>query len=55
MLTAIVIPTSTIASVFTTIGDQLSDTGTLLILVAVIGIPFGFWFLKKVIGLFPKK
>jgi len=48
------VPTSTVASLISTVGSQLGDTGTLAVLVFAAGVPFAFWFIHKLIGLIPK-
>jgi len=52
--TAVVVPTSTQASISSVVGTQLSDPGTLLILILAAGVPFAFWFISRLIGLLPK-
>jgi hypothetical protein len=47
------VPSSTVASVVASVSGVLADPGLLGILVLVIGIPFGFWAIKQIIGLFP--
>jgi len=49
------IPTSTSADLTGNISAQLGDPGTLTLVVIVASIPFIFYFLKKVIGLIPKR
>lgn len=50
----VVIPTSTVASLQTVAGAQISDPGTLLILSLVLGLPLAFWLIHKFIGMIPK-
>jgi len=49
-----VVPTSTVTSLLANIGDQLADSGTLLVLVLAASIPATFYVIRRVIGLFPK-
>jgi len=48
------VPTSTVASLVSTVGAQITDAGTLAVLVFAAGVPFAFWFIHKLIGLIPK-
>ena len=50
----IIVPTSTVASLETTAGGQLSDPGTLLVVVLAAGVPLAFYIIHKLIGLVPK-
>lgn len=50
----IVVPTSTVASLQTVAGGQISDSGTLLVVVLAAGVPFAFYVIHKLIGLIPK-
>lgn len=54
MFTGIVVPTSTVASIYTLVGDQLTDPGSLAIIVLAIGLPLFFWAVLRIKGLFPK-
>jgi len=55
MLTALTIPTSTVDSLLAQASSQISDPGTLLVIVLALGIPFAFYVIRKLIGLVPKK
>jgi len=48
------VPTSTTASVLSTVTSLFTDPGLLAIIAAVIAIPLFFYVVKQVIGLFPK-
>jgi len=48
----ITLPANFIADVTTAVGANLSALAP--ILVVVVGLPVGFWIVKRVIGLFPK-
>jgi hypothetical protein len=50
----VVVPTSTVASLETVAGSQISDPGTLLVIVLAAGIPLAFYLIHKLIGLVPK-
>jgi len=50
----IVVPTSTVASLQTVAGGQISDAGTLLVVVLAAGVPLAFYIIHKLIGLIPK-
>ena len=49
------VPTSTVTSLLANVGSQISDTGTLALVVGVVAIPFAFYVIKKLIGIIPKK
>ena len=51
----VALPTSTITDLLANVSAQVTDTGTLALVVGVIAIPFAFYFLKKVIALIPKR
>lgn len=51
----ITVSTGVASSALAFVGGQVSDPGTLYVLIAVIGIPLTFYVAKKVIGLFPKR
>jgi hypothetical protein len=36
------------------VGDQISDPGLLAVILIAVGIPFAFWFIKRVAGVIPK-
>ena len=50
----VVVPSSTVASLQTVAGGQISDPGTLLVIVLAAGVPFAFYVIHKLIGLIPK-
>lgn len=50
----VVVPSSTVASLQTVAAGQISDSGTLLIVVLAAGVPFAFYVIHKLIGLIPK-
>lgn len=52
--TAIVVPTSTTASLAATAGAQMADVGTLAVIVLAAGIPLGFYILGQLISFVPK-
>lgn len=49
------IPTSTSASLTANVTSLLADPGLLAVVLIVAGVPFGFYVIKKLIGLIPKK
>lgn len=51
----ITVPTSTATDLLANVSSQISDTGTLTLVLAVVGIPFAFYVIKKLIALIPKK
>lgn len=51
----VTVPTSTVTSLLANVGAQISDAGTLALVVGVIAIPFAFYVIKKLIGLIPKR
>jgi hypothetical protein len=53
MLTLFTIPANALASSTAYIGDLITDSGPFVWL--AIGIPLGFYVIKKVIGLLPKR
>ena len=50
----IVVPTSTASNLTANVGAQVSDPGTLLVVVAAAGIPLSFYVIHQLIGLIPK-
>ena len=50
---AITMPTSTASSLTATIGHQLTDPGTLLVIGLVAGIPLTFYVMEQLIALLP--
>lgn len=53
MLTIFTLPADAITSTTAYVGDLITDAGVFIWL--GIGIPLGFYVIKKVIGLLPKK
>jgi len=49
----IAVPEGLTASTTAFIGGQISDAGTVAVLVIVIGLPVAFWLARQVKGLFP--
>jgi hypothetical protein len=50
----IVVPTSTASTLTANVGTQVSDPGTLLVVVLAAGIPLAFYVIHQLIGLIPK-
>ena len=50
----IVVPTSTASTLTANVGSQVSDPGTLLVVVLAAGIPLAFYVIHQLIGLIPK-
>lgn len=50
----VTVPTTTVASLQTVASGQISDPGTLTIVVLAAGIPLAFYLIHKLIGLVPK-
>lgn len=48
------VPTSTAPSLTASIGAQIADAGTLLVIGVAAGIPLVFYVIHQVIGLLPK-
>ena len=48
------VPTSTAPSLTANVGDQIADSGTLLVLGLAAGIPLTFYVIHQLIGLIPK-
>jgi hypothetical protein len=48
-------PTSTVSSLTSSLADQLTDTGTLAVVIFVAAIPLAFYVIRKLIGLIPKR
>lgn len=51
----ITMPSSTPTDLTAQITSQITDVGTLSLIILVAGIPLFFYVVKKVIGLIPKK
>jgi hypothetical protein len=49
-----VVPTSTAPALTASIGSQIADSGTLLIIGIAAGIPLTFYVIHQLIGLLPK-
>ena len=47
------VPTSTVASLTANVTSQITDPGTLAVLVLVAGIPLAFYVIHKLLGLIP--
>ena len=54
-LVSLVVPTSTAPNLLAYANGLLQDPGLLTVLLVVVGVPFGFYIIKKVIALVPKK
>ena len=52
--TAVAVPAGFVSGIQTVAGGQISDPGTLLVVVLVAGVPFAFYVIHKLIGLIPK-
>ena len=52
--TPITVPTDLANAAMAFAGSQLSDPGLEVLLLVVIGVPFAFYIIHKVIGLVPK-
>ena len=52
--TPVTVPTDLASAVMSFAGTQLSDPGTEVVLLIVIGVPFAFYLAHKLIGLVPK-
>ena len=50
----VVVPTSTAPSLTASIGAQVADPGTLLVIGVAAGIPLTFYVIHQLIGLLPK-
>lgn len=50
----ITVPTSTVASLTASLGDQLGDTGLLAVVIFVAAIPLAFYVVRRLIGLIPR-
>lgn len=48
------VPTSTAPTLLASIGAQISDAGTLLVIGVAAGVPLAFYVIHQLIGLFPK-
>jgi hypothetical protein len=48
------VPTSTASSLTASVGDQIGDAGTLLVIALAAGIPLAFYVIHQLIGLVPK-
>jgi len=51
----ITVPTSTPTDLTANLNDQITDTGTLAIIVLVAAIPLFFYVVRKLIALIPKR
>jgi hypothetical protein len=49
------IPTSTAGSLVANAISVVQDPGMLAVLLVVVGVPFGFYLIKKIISLIPKR
>jgi hypothetical protein len=47
------LPTTAVADIFTTVGDLI--TANWVIIALVVGVPFGFYIIRKLITLIPKR
>ena len=54
-MTNFTIPTSTADSLVANAISVVKDPGMLLLLLVVVGVPFGFYVIKKLISLIPKR
>ena len=54
-IVTLTVPTSTAPTLLAYANGLLQDPGLLAVLLVVVGIPFGFYIIKKVISLIPKK
>lgn len=54
-IVTLTIPTTTAPQLLAYANGLLQDPGLLAVLLVVVGIPFGFYIIKKVISLIPKK
>jgi hypothetical protein len=50
-----VIPTSTASSLVANAISVIKDPGMLLVLLVVVGVPFGFYIMKKISSVIPKR
>jgi hypothetical protein len=50
----ITIPINTASNLLANVTGQLSDAGTLLVVVLAAGIPLAFYVIRRLIGLVPK-
>lgn len=50
----VTVPTSLATSVLANVGSTLTDPGTLAVVGIAIGVPFAFYFIKRLIGMLPK-
>lgn len=50
----ITLPTNLASNALASVSDIVADPGTLLIIVAVIGLPLVFWIIAHIRDLFPK-
>ena len=51
----ITFPTSTASALVANVSSLISDPGLLTLLVLVVAIPFGFYVIKKIISIIPKR
>jgi len=49
------IPTSTATTLTASVTDVIADPGMLAVIGVVVGIPFAFYVIKKLISLVPKR
>ena len=54
-IVSIVVPTSTAPTLLAYASGLLTDPGLLAVIAVVVGVPFGFYVLRKVIALIPKR
>ena len=50
----VVVPTSTTQSLLANVGSQISDPGTLAVIILAVGIPLAFYVIHQLMGLVPK-
>jgi len=49
------IPTTTASTLLASVNDTIADPGMLTLLGVIVGVPFAFYVIKKVIALIPKR
>jgi ABC-type glycerol-3-phosphate transport system permease component len=54
-IVSLVVPTSTAPTLLAYASGLLTDPGVLAVVAVVVGVPFGFYIIKKLISLIPKK
>jgi hypothetical protein len=51
----ITVPPTTVSDLTASLGAQLTDAGTLAVVIFVAAIPLAFYVIRKIIGLIPKR